>query len=379
MFAIIFTIMNIGIDTFGCGHGKTGLGSYLSSLSAQLKNTDKNKFELFGSEIDRYTYGSETGLNFFSVKLPDSERAEIFWHYAFANFFAKRRHYSAVLYTAGARYLPFFYSIPGVAVVHDVVSELYLSGGSERRKARVIFSLKNASKIIAVSHFIRRDLIKLGVKDEKIVVVYNGINHSEFYPREDLEPELMDIKPFSVKKPYFIYPSQMSAATKKHVELIRAFNLFKERTHLGHRLVLTGKEGNVTQDVKNEILKSKFREDIFIVGFFPHESFPLLYSNSEGCLFPSINEGVGLPVLEALATGIPVACSNAGSLPEIAGDNALYFNSDDIEEMAKAIELLAVDSALRKKLKASGIEWTKRFSWDKTAEKTIEVLKSVAK
>lgn len=371
--------MKIGIDTFGCGHGKTGLGSYLSSLSAQLKNTDKNKFELFGSEIDRYTYGSETGLTFSSVRLPNSERAEIFWHYAFANLFAKRRRYSAVLYTAGSRYLPVFYSVPGVAVVHDVVSELYLAEGYERRMARIIFSLKNASKIIAASHFIRRDLIKLGVKESKIAVVYNGINHSDFYPREDLSPDLMDIKPFSVKKPYFIYPSQMSSSTKKHVELVKAFNLFKERTHLEHRLVLTGREGKVTQDVKDEILKSKFREDIFIAGFFPHEGFPLLYSGSEGCLFPSINEGVGLPVLEAMATGIPVACSNAGSLPEVAGDNALYFNSDDIEDVANAIESLALDSALRKKLKSGGIEWTKRFSWDKTAEKTIEVLKSVAK
>ena len=99
---------------------------------------------------------------------------------------------------------------------------------------------------------------------------------------------------------------------------------------------------------------------------------------SEGCLFPSVNEGVGLPVLEAMATGVPVACSNSGALPEIAGSNAIYFDSDNIEQMAATIEQLALDSALRKKLIEGGIDWTKRFTWEKTAEKTVQVLKEAA-
>ncbi len=371
--------MKVGIDTFGCGHGKSGLGSYLSSLTAQLKNSDENQFELFGSEIDRYTYGAENGLTYSSIRLPDNRGYEKFWHYVFANFFARKHKYSAVLYAAGARYLPLFYTVPGVAVVYDVLSEMYASDILASKTMRILIGLKNASRVIAASHFIRKDLIKLGVPDEKITVIYNGINHSEFYPREDLSPNLLDIKPFAIKRPYFIYPSQISSSTKKHVELIKAFTIFKEKTHLEHRLVLTGSEGEVIEDVKKAIMESSCRQDIFITGFFPHESFPLLYAGSDGCIFPSINEGVGLPVLESLATGIPVACSNQGVLPEVAGDNAVYFNSDDIVEMSKAIETLALDTDLRKKLKAGGIEWTKRFSWEKTAEKTIDVLKEVSR
>jgi glycosyltransferase involved in cell wall biosynthesis len=370
--------MKIGIDTFGCAHGKSGLGSYLSSLSAQLKNTDENTFELFGSEIDRYTYGAENGLTYSSVKLPDNRSYEKFWHYAFANLFARKHKYNAVLYAAGARYLPLFYTVPGVAVVYDVLSEMYASEILESKTMRILIGLKNASRVIAASHFIRKDLIKLGVPEEKITVIYNGINHSEFYPREDLSPNLLDIKPFAIKRPYFIYPSQISSSSKKHVELIKAFTIFKEKTRLEHRLVLTGTEGDSIEDVKNAIMESSCRQDIFITGFFPHESFPLLYAGSDGCIFPSVNEGVGLPVLESLAAGIPVACSDAGALPEIAGDNAVYFNSDDIMDIEKAMEKLALDNILRKKLKEGGIEWTKRFSWEKTAEKTIEVLSEVA-
>lgn len=370
--------MKIGIDTFGCGHGRTGIGSYLASLSAQLTNTDEKQFELFGSEIDRYTYGADNGLTYASVKLPDNRGYEKFWHYAFANIFAKRHRYNVVLYAAGARYLPLFYTVPGVAVIYDVLSELYASEILESSTKRILIGLKNASRIIAASHFIRRDLIKLGVPDDKITVIYNGINHSEFYPRELISPNLLDIKPFAIKRPYFIYPSQISSPSKKHVELIKAFTLFKEKTHLEHRLVLTGREGESIEDVKKAIVESSCREDIFVTGFFPHESFPLLYAASDGCLFPSVGEGVGLPVLEALSTGVPVACSSSGALPEVAGDNAVYFDSDDIVQMARAMESLALDSSLRQKLISGGLEWTKRFNWRKTAEKTVEVLEEAA-
>ncbi len=371
--------MKIGIDSFGCGHGKSGIGSYLVSLTSQLKNSEDCEFELFGSEIDRYTFGAENGLSYSSVNLPENPVFEHAWHYTSANAFAKKHKYNAVLYAAGARYLPLFYTVPGVAVVYDVLSELYESKLLESKTARILVGLKNASKIIAASHFIRKDLIKLGVPEEKITVIYNGINHSEFYPRELFSQNLLDIKPFAIKRPYFIYPSQISSSTKKHVELIKAFSMFKEKTHLEHRLVLTGTEGEAIEDVKKAIIESKYHQDILITGYFPHESFPLLYTCSEGCIFPSINEGVGLPVLEALASGVPVACSNAGSLPEVAGENAIYFNSEYTESIAWAIEKLALDTPLRQKLKTGGIEWTKRFSWDKTAEKTVEVLKEVSK
>ena len=371
--------MKVGIDTFGCGHGKSGLGSYLSSLTSHLINTEENSFELFGSEIDRYTYGADNGLLYNSVNLPDSRKAERIWHYMGANFFARKHKYNVVLYAAGSHYLPLYFKVPGVAVVNDVLSELYASDLIDSKTLRIIIGLKNASHIIAASQYIRKDLVKLGIPEEKITVIHNGIDHSEFYPRELLSPNLVDIKPFAIKRPYFIYASRMSSLTKKHVELIKAFSIFKEKTHLEHRLVIAGSEGEATEDIKQAILDSKYASDIFITGFFPREGFPMLYSASEGAIFPSVNEGVGLPVLEAMATGVPVACSNEGALPEFAGNNAIYFDSDNIEQMALVIEQLAMDSALRKKLIAGGIEWTKRFDWSKTAEKTIELLKKVAK
>ena len=370
--------MKVGIDTFGCGHGKTGLGSYLDSLTRCLQNTENDCFELFGAEIDRYTYGADNGLKFNSVHLPDSRRIKRIWHYAGANLFAAKHKFDVVMYAAGARYLPIMFGVPGVAIVNDLVSEVYADEVLSSRLLRLLVGLKNASRVIVPSQFIRKDLIKLGVSENNITVIHNGIDHSVFYPQEILFPNLVDIKPFAIKQPYFLYASRMSGPSKKHIELIRAFELFKQKTHLEHRLVLAGSIGESAEEVKQAVLESPYCQDIFITGFYPRESFPLLYALSEGCLFPSVNEGVGLPVLEAMATGVPVACSNSGALPEIAGSNAIYFDSDNIEQMSAAIEQLALDSALRKKLIEGGIDWTKRFTWEKTAEKTVQVLKEAA-
>lgn len=369
--------MKVGIDTFGSAHGKSGIGSYLSSLTSQLKNSDKITFELFGLEIDKYTFGAENGLDWASVNIRDSQKVQKLWHISKANHFAKKQNYDVVLYCAGSQFLPLTSSIPSIAVVNDVVSEQYSFSPLQMEGRKIVHSLKNTSKIIVPSQFIRKDLTKLGIPESKIIVIHNGINHSAFYPREMFPANFVDIKPFAIKKPYFIYPSRMCSATKKHIELIKAFNIFKEKTHMEHRLVFSGTEGTITEEIKKEILSSPYASDIFLTGFFPHESFPLLYASAEGCIFPSVNEGIGLPVLEAMATGIPVACSNEGALPEIAGINAIFFDSNNIPEMAQAIERLALDSQLRKKLKASGIEWTKRFDWEKTAQKTVSVIHEV--
>ena len=96
-------------------------------------------------------------------------------------------------------------------------------------------------------------------------------------------------------------------------------------------------------------------------------------------IVPSVNEGVGLPILEAMACGIPVACSREGALPEIAGSHALYFDPDNVEESAATLERIVTDKELRIKLVEGGLDWTRRFSWERTATRTLEVLLSVAK
>lgn len=368
--------MKIGIDTFGCEHGRSGIGSYFSSLVQKFQNTDDITFEMFGAEIDRYTYARENNLAYEPVLLPDNKKAEKLWHTFFCNSFGKKQKYDAMFFPAAANFLPFNFKIPSVAVVNDIVSNLFDSKTLSERIC-LVHSLKRADKIIAASNFIKKDLKKIGVKQDKIVVIHNGIDHSMFYQTDMLPTDFVEINPFSVKRPYFIYSSTMSSPLKRHIELIKAFDVFKERTGLPHRLIIAGGAGESFENVKKASLEAKAASDIFLTGYFPHETFPALYAGAEACVFPSEIEGVGLPVLEAMATGVPVACSKEGALSEVAGDRALLFDSSNIKEIADLMEKIAVDKQLRKKLIVEGLEWAKRFSWEKTAEKTVEVLKSL--
>lgn len=369
--------MRLGIDTFGCDHARSGLGSYLLAFTANISQDLPHKVELFGSEIDKFTYTSGTEITFKSVPLPDSLSAERFWHFTACNKFAQSQNYDAVLYPAPERVLPASFKVPGVAVTNSILSSCVEGNTDWIQKLQIKRGLYNIQKIIAASDFIRRDLIEHGISPEKIEVVHNGIDHKIFYPAIQFDADVVNVKPFAIKRPYFIYGSRLSSPEKKHIELIKAFSLFKEKTQLPHRLVLAGADGAYSSEIHKAAFESSAASDIFLTGYFPHESFPQLYAGSDACIFPSINEGVGLPVLEALAMGVPVLCSNAGALPEMGGDAALYFNSDNIEEIEAAMEKIVSDKDLRLSLSQKGIKRAADFNWETTVNKTFEVLSRV--
>jgi glycosyltransferase involved in cell wall biosynthesis len=328
--------------------------------------------------MDRYTYDSDSDRATYSgFSVPDSVAAERMWHIFRLGKFAQHKKYDVILYPAGSRLLPLSSRIPGVAVVNDIISELLTTNDDFLYHRMIKKGLARVSKIIAASQYIKKDLISLSVDPTRIEVIHNGIDHSHFYPHTEFEGDVVDIKPFAIKKPYFIYASRLQYPQKKHVELIRAFSLFKQKTGLPHRLVLAGSDSVGASVIHKEASSSPYASDIFLTGYFPHKSLPQLYSYADACVFPAVSEGVGLPVIEAMAVGIPVVCAKSGALPEIAGNNAVYFNPDDIGDIAKAMELIVTSPSVRQKNIAGGFEWTKRFSWEKTAAKTSDVLRQV--
>ncbi len=379
--------MKIGIDVFGLEHGKGGLGSYVTSLVKNLPIDDECTYDLFGHEIDRYTFDPGDGrVTFTGIDLPDDARAEKVWHtFKLKSFIAKQK-YDVVLFPSGSPQGHLSSKIPTVVVVHEIVSNSLKKSGNKISVGLFKRNLKRATKVIAVSQFIRKDLTKLKIKQDKIEVIYDGVDHALANVKNDVSviesdahEDIAFIQPFAIKRPYITYASRIAHSDKKHIELIKAFCSFKKKTGLPHRLVLAGNEEAYAKNIHKALETCEYASDILITGHFPRDSFYKLYSLSDACVFPSVNEGVGLPVIEAMACGIPVACSKKGSLGEIAGDFALYFDSDDSEDFTNAIERIVTDETLRDKLIKDGKEWTKRFSWDKTALKTVELLKSLVK
>ncbi len=365
--------MKIGIDTFGSDNGQSGLGSYIYYLTASLKKREGLDYALFGAGVDRYTYSNN--IPFIEAKCGDSLIAQSLWHVFNSAAFYKKQKMDAVLYCAAEKMLPFNFKTPGVAVINDTLSVMMAKSKFPRRF--IYKSLSRVQKIIVPTNFLKNDLLSLGLDRKKILVVRHGIDHSCFYQHPMVEAAAVDVKPFAIKRPYIIYPSRISGPGKKHIELIEAFNAFKKRTGLPHRLVLAGREDEWGGEVHTAAFASPYASDIFITGFFPREGFPALYSGADACVFPSVQEGAGLPVIEAMASGIPVASSSAGALSETSGGAALLFDSDNIEEMSYAIERVVREEETRRRLITAGLEWSKRFNWDDTAEKTVGILCSL--
>ena len=368
--------MRIGIDTLGGDHGRSGFGSYIFYFISNLPADSDFEIELFGTEEDRYTYTSGTEIPYSAIKLLETPKALRHWYKYHANRFIKKHKYDIVLYPSASKMLPKkFRHHTAVAIINSIMSS-EIAGKSGKEKRQLKKGILNAHKIIASSKFIKDDLVKLGISEEKITVIHNGIDHKLFFPMADLlEGETVDVKPFAIKRPYFVYGSTLSSPEKKHIELIKAFELFKNNTGLPHRLVLAGNDGAYAEAIHKAAFDSPYASDIFLTGFFPHENFARLYAGAEACIFPSVNEGVGLPILEAMACGIPVLSSEKGALKEIGGTAPLYFDSDDIDQLATNMQKVVEDKELRDNMITDSIMWAKEFNWEDTVKETLATIK----
>ncbi|MBP5519514.1 MAG: glycosyltransferase family 4 protein [Treponema sp.] len=367
--------MKIAIDTLGGDHGKSGFGSYIYYFISNLPSGSQYEIELFGTEEDRYTYTSGTDIPYSAIKLLETPKALRRWYKYYANRFIKKHGYDIVLYPSASKMLPsHFCHHKAIAIINSIMSS-EMADKSCKEKRQLKKGIHNAHKIIAASRFIKDDLVKLGIAEEKISVIHNGIDHKLFFPMADLfEGEIVDVKPFAIKRPYFIYGSSLSSPEKKHIELIHAFELFKKNTGFPHRLVLAGNDGPYAEAIHKAAFDSPYASDIFLTGFFPHENFARLYAGAEACVFPSVNEGVGLPILEAMACGIPVLCSEKAALKEIGGTAPLYFDSDDIDNIATSLQKIVEDSELRENMITDSIMWANEFNWEETVKKTLSIL-----
>jgi glycosyltransferase involved in cell wall biosynthesis len=371
--------MKIGIDTFACDGGKSAAGVYLLQLLKRIPPSGAN-FELFGWDFDRFAYSEAApDMEFISRCSVSGTAANSFWHIMKYPGFVQSRDWNACFFPAAHKRLPYKSPIPAIGVVHDMSA--WWGTRKAKKQLGIILrvmlpnSLRRLDRIIAVSGWIKQELIELaGVKESRIDVVPNGIDLEAFYPRQRNEDSVVLIQPFSFRRPYILYASRLEHPVKNHVRLIEAFNIFKERTKYPHRLILAGGDSYGANKIRKEAEKSKYRNDIFFPGHFPITNLPELYSGAELAVAPSMYEGFGTGVLEAMATGVPVICARAGSLPETAGHAALYFDPLNAEDMADRMVTITTDRDMYRECRRLGLERAQNFSWDLCAETTLKII-----
>jgi glycosyltransferase involved in cell wall biosynthesis len=241
------------------------------------------------------------------------------------------------------------------------------------------FALRHAEKIIAVSEFTKQDIINLYPKtvSAKIVVVHNGYN--DLYRRLPENPEKTKaiLDKYALEVPYFLYVGRLEK--KKNISaLVESFAFLKENhPEIKAKLVLIGDAGFGFDEIKYTIEEFNLNNQVIMPGWVAEEDLPYIMNAAAAFIFPSKHEGFGIPVLQALACGIPTAVSDIPVLREIAGDAVLYFNQNDKRAIAVAMARILDDKDLRQSLAAKGLERVKGFSWRRCAEETLAVLESL--
>ena len=374
--------MKIGIDTFACDGGKSGVGMYLSQFLKRIPPSE-SLFELFGWEYDRFAYSEEApNFEFISRCSINGRTANSLWHLLKYPKFASSRMYDACFFPAAHRRPPYKSPCPTIGVVHDMAAFWGTRRTREHIGAllRMIIpnSLRRLDRIIAVSEYVKRELVEQAkVNENRIEVVANGVDHSAFYPRPRNE-DVLEIQPFSFRRPYVLCVSRIEYPVKNQVRLIEAFGIFKERTKFPHRLVLAGGDSNNAGKVKNAAAASPWRGDIFFTGHFPGKSLPELYAGADFVVFPSMYEGFGMGALEAMACGVPVICARAASFPETADHAALYFDPVDAEDMADRMVAITTNRDIYRECRRLGLERSQAFTWDRCVERTLQIINETA-
>ncbi|MCC7154061.1 MAG: glycosyltransferase family 4 protein [Bryobacterales bacterium] len=237
------------------------------------------------------------------------------------------------------------------------------------------WSSKRALKIITVSQFARRMLLEhYGLPEEKVVVIYHGVNQIYRPVRDPKHLEGIKRK-FAADCPFALYVGKIQAR-KNLVRLVQAFKTVTERG-MPHKLLLVGKRTYLSDDIFAEIAKLGLTERVQHVGEVSAEDLHLLFAAAELFVFPSLSEGFGIPPLEAMACGTPVVASNATSLPEVVGDAGLTVNPYDTAALADAMCAVLASEELRRRLSEKALRRAALFSNRRMAEQTLDVYEGV--
>jgi glycosyltransferase involved in cell wall biosynthesis len=271
-------------------------------------------------------------------------------------------------------------SVPTLLIIHDLAFEHFRGhlGPLERFYCRTMVraAARRAARIATVSAFSKREIVETyGLDAGKIDVVSNGIGE-EFAPLPANEQERVR-QQVSGGAPYFLHVGAIQPR-KNVATLLRAFDLFKQRSGANVKLLLAGRLAWRYRDVLRTHKALAHRDDVLFLGYLPGPLLERVVASARALACVSLHEGFGLPVAEAMACGVPAIVSNRSALPETAGDAALLVDPLDFEAMATALERISASAGLRAELARRGRARAAHFNWDVTAAAVWRALRQVA-
>ena len=386
----IMNIMNdkkrIGIITFATDAGKSGISQYLFNILENLNLSDQqHEYELIVHESESHLFNRFAGDNVNIIKLPDSlipPVRNILWHIFKLPKLSLERKYDVVFLPAANRRAPYFMPCPTIGTVHDLASMNvkdkydFLRGFYVRRILPLL--IKRLSRILTVSEHSKKDIINFcNIVGDTIKVTPLAADKNIFKTGSVEDSKNILKEEYALDKEYILYISRLEHPGKNHIRLIDAFDILKSKHSFPHQLVFAGALRERGEEVIERIKQSPYSQDIKYFEFVDKKYLQDFYRAAELFVFPSLYEGFGLPVLESMACGTPVTCSNCASIPEVANNAALLFNPYDIDDIAESIGIFLVSKSTRDKYSKLGLERANMFSWEETTRLTLAAMEEL--
>jgi glycosyltransferase involved in cell wall biosynthesis len=335
------------------------------------------RFSLFASSRngnDAIHIAPEDRFELCSSALLDHDRL---WRFGGAGLSASRSH-ADVMFIPTPATLPVG-PVPAVCAIHDV-TPITMPSHSTAVTAIQRVLLKSCARfshaIITSSECSKRDIVaRLGVPEEKVAVIHDGCDQSLFNSDPPDIAALAALRArLGIEKPYLLHHGTIQPR-KNLKRLINAFRLMLAKNpDLDFDLVLAGRLGWASDDIVSAAAKTIGRGRVIIAGILPDSDLSLLIKGATLAVVPSLYEGFSLPMVEAMACGVPTIVSNTSCLPEISGNALVYFDPLSVEDMATSMETVLRDSELRRRLSEKGINRAREFTWESCARQTLDVL-----
>ena len=354
---------------------KVGVSVYTIKLLEyfQKKATKNQQFTIFIKNKPNIDLPRENEFYKYAVV-----RGDFLWSQTFLPLELYKRKalgQSIQVFFSPAHYLPRFCPIPTVVTIHDLsffyYPDEFLKKDLYQLKNWTKYSVEKAKKIIAVSNTTKKDIIKFyNIPEEKIDVIYNGYE-KEIHPRGEAKKQ-PKLHLGGVKQKYILYVGTLQP--RKNVGcLIDAYSLFRNQRP-EFKLIIVGKKGWLYEHIFKKVEDLNLKKNVIFKGYVSDIELTNLYKNAFCFVLPSLYEGFGLPLLEAMRFGSPVISSFTSSLPEVGGDACIYFDPNSPQELSKKLQQLSDNRKLRSDLIKRGRERIKLFSWKKCAEHTLNLL-----
>lgn len=354
----------------------TGMSNYLYNLLSRMLTECSHRFRLYyESEPTRKPFPTNDRLDERKFTARGSrfhcwEQVGLPWHL----------HRDKVdLFHAPANYLPFLQPCPAVVTVHDMILSKFDEGESSNRlyywRKLMPHCLRKAARIITVSECSKRDILSaLRLDEHKVRVIYSGVD--KFY-RPLVEAERREQATQHPLPDQFVLLLGGASPRKNVTRAIEAFAWLKRRIDVRTKLVLTVPGEIQRREWNQKLEESGLGSEVVFLDYVTKDTLRYLYGQASLFLYPNLYEGFGMPLLEAMACGAPVASSNTSCMPEVAGDAAIFFDPLDPADMACSMEKTLTNTVLSAQLRDRGFERVKRFSWAKAATETLQVYEEV--